>query len=294
MHDEEVGVVHVELHRVKQILHPPAAQPQPVNWAPCRQSEGSSEEGVLRLPDLCWLGIAVVQQRYVLAALGSEEAKTGSCGHVQHSRWLGIVPVDEILVTPTDDQLQGHNLASASSGRGLRARPGRVPLTKQAAEYTPLSCFRVQQQDVQPKQSGSPLLKGLLSCFSLCNARTAVGSCCASSAALGLTCLRECSDTGTPCEACTSVQAASGLNHCLVSEQADLPCDDQPVMLLIAHRAVGLVQVVEGDGHGGLGDPSLPLLVHQLLQAVGPHLRAAMAEAALVDCNGSLQRSGVL
>ncbi len=119
--------------------------------------------------------------------LGSEEAKTGSCGHVQHSRWLGIVPVDEILVTPTDDQLQGHNLASASSGRGLRARPGRVPLTKQAAECTPLSCFRVQQQDVQPKQSGSPLLKGLLFCFSPCNARTAVGSCCACSAALGLT-----------------------------------------------------------------------------------------------------------
>ena len=89
-------------------------------------TKGRSEEGVLQLLDLRGLGIAVVlQQRYVLAALGKSEGNnTSSCGHVQHSRWLGIVPIDEILVAPTNDQLQGYKLTSAPSDRGCKATLG--------------------------------------------------------------------------------------------------------------------------------------------------------------------------
>ena len=85
------------------------------------------------LLDLCWVGIAVVQQRHVLAASGKWEGKSRHCGHVQHSRWLGIVPVDEVFVAPTNDQLQGHKLVSPPSDRGCMARSGKAQLTKQAA-----------------------------------------------------------------------------------------------------------------------------------------------------------------
>ena len=65
---------------MKEILHPPAAMQQlrvHVHWTPCRQSKGSSQEGVLPLLDLHWLGTAVVQRRHVLAAVGKWDGKDG-------------------------------------------------------------------------------------------------------------------------------------------------------------------------------------------------------------------------
>ena len=42
--------------------------------------------------------------------------------------------------------------------------------------------------------------------------------------------------------------------------------------MLVAERALALVRVVEGDGHGGLGHAGLAVLVHQFLQVGGADL----------------------
>ena len=46
---------------------------------------------------------------------------------------------------------------------------------------------------------------------------------------------------------------------------SNLSCDGELVKMLISHRAVLLVLVVEHNGHAGLGDSSLALLVDKLL-----------------------------
>jgi len=60
----------------------------------------------------------------------------------------------------------------------------------------------------------------------------------------------------------------------------DLSGDSQLVKVLVAHGAVLLVMVIEDNGHAGLGDACLPLLVDQLLQAVCPHLWGEIASCA--------------
>lgn len=55
--------------------------------------------------------------------------------------------------------------------------------------------------------------------------------------------------------------------------KAYLSCDCKLVKVLITHWTVLLVLVVEYNRHAGLSDSSLTLLVHQFLQAVGPHLQ---------------------
>ena len=52
------------------------------------------------------------------------------------------------------------------------------------------------------------------------------------------------------------------------------------IEVLILHRAICLVRVVEDDGHCSLCHPSLTLLVHQLLQAIGSNLRRTLSRAA--------------
>lgn len=56
-------------------------------------------------------------------------------------------------------------------------------------------------------------------------------------------------------------------------EETNLTGDSDLIMLLVANRTVGLVQVVEDNRHRSLGHTCLPLLIHQLLQAPSTNLR---------------------
>ena len=53
---------------------------------------------------------------------------------------------------------------------------------------------------------------------------------------------------------------------------SNLSGDCDLIQVLVLHRPIGLVCIIEHYGHCCLGHPSLPLLIDQLLQAVGPHL----------------------
>ena len=57
------------------------------------------------------------------------------------------------------------------------------------------------------------------------------------------------------------------------SSDDDLSGDGDFFVVFVAHRRLGFVMVVEGDGHGGLGDAGLTVFVDQLLQIRGAHLR---------------------
>lgn len=56
--------------------------------------------------------------------------------------------------------------------------------------------------------------------------------------------------------------------------------------ILVPERAPAPVRIIKHDGHRGLGDPSLALLVHELLEVRGPNLlqvRDAQDEAYGVE-----------
>ncbi len=62
---------------------------------------------------------------------------------------------------------------------------------------------------------------------------------------------------------------ALGTCKCAVSY---LSLNGDLVMLLVAQRTVPLVRVVEHDRDRGPGDARLPVLVHELLEVVRPHV----------------------
>ena len=61
---------------------------------------------------------------------------------------------------------------------------------------------------------------------------------------------------------------------------AHLSGDCNLIKVLILYRTICFVRVVEDDGHCSLCHPSLTLLVHQLLQAIGPNLHQAISCSA--------------
>lgn len=54
--------------------------------------------------------------------------------------------------------------------------------------------------------------------------------------------------------------------------QACLSGDGNFIVVVVAKGTLALVRVVKGDGDGGLSDPGLAVLVHQLLQICGANL----------------------
>lgn len=75
--------------------------------------------------------------------------------------------------------------------------------------------------------------------------------------------------------------------NCFCEASPNLSGDCDLIQVLILHRPIGLVCVVEHYGHCRLGHPSLPLFVDQLLQAVGPHL--ARMQKPLSRCRLNLK-----
>lgn len=53
---------------------------------------------------------------------------------------------------------------------------------------------------------------------------------------------------------------------------ADLSGDGDLVVGFKTQRTLAFVGVVKGNGHGGLGDATLSILVHQVLEVGGSHL----------------------
>ena len=80
---------------------------------------------------------------------------------------------------------------------------------------------------------------------------------------------------------------AARLGHVAVDEvlvsapNDDLPSHGDLVMLLVTHRTLRLVTVVEHKGDSGFGHTCLPLLVHKILQTARTHLRG---EGIIIDC----------
>lgn len=76
--------------------------------------------------------------------------------------------------------------------------------------------------------------------------------------------------------------AARSQARCSKREESYLPGNCELVEMLIAHRSVLLVLIIEHDRDARLSDPGLALLVDEVLQTVGTNLQARGPSLTLV------------
>jgi len=163
------------------------------------------------------------------------------CWSLGHAPGLRDVPVDEVLVAAADHELPRgpRRVRSAKAQRAFRVAVGSQTQRRPADWQAPRAARRAGA--ATSEHGGS-------------------SKCCLRAAR-------------------RRAQAADGRPRAHGGPGPHLARDGDLVMLLVPDGAASLVGIVEHDGHAGLRDARLPLLVHQLLQVARAHLHAPGARA---------------